>query len=51
MERTFSVDPQEGANRLPLDEDTALKEPDRRSFVMSLSCNVVICGWVGGREP
>jgi hypothetical protein len=49
--RTFSVDPQEGSSRLPFNEYTALKEPDRRSLVLSLLRNVVICGGIRGREP
>jgi hypothetical protein len=50
-ERTFSVDPQEGASRLPFDEYSALKEPDGRSLVLSLSGNDVVCGRIGRREP
>ena len=48
---TFSVYPQEGTCRLPLDDNLALKEPRCRSVVLSFLCNVVICGRIGGREP
>ena len=49
--RTFSVDPQQGACRLPFDDNPPLKQPDGGSLVLSLLSNVVICGRIGGREP
>jgi hypothetical protein len=45
------VYPQEGASRRPFGDDPALKEPRCRSVVLSLSHNIVICGWIGGKEP
>ena len=44
------MDPQE-RGRLPLFENTALEEPGRRSLVVGLACDIVICGGVRRREP
>jgi hypothetical protein len=45
------MDPQERRRRLPLFENTALEKPGRRSFVVGLACNIVICGGIRGGEP
>jgi hypothetical protein len=46
--RTFAMDPQE-RGRLPLFENTALEEPGRRSFVMGLACDIMVCGGIWRR--
>ena len=48
--RTFAMDPQERRG-LPLFENTALEEPGRRSVVVGLACDVMICGGIRRREP
>ena len=45
------MDPQETASGLPFDEDVALKEPEGSPFIVSLSKDVVIYGWICWREP
>ena len=49
-ERTFAMDPQK-RRRLPLFENTALEEPGRRSLVVGLTCDVMICRGIRRREP
>ena len=51
QKRTFSMNPQEGTGSLPFDNDPGFKEPHRRSFLLSLSCDIVIRGRIGRREP
>jgi hypothetical protein len=43
--------PQEGASGLPLIEYTSLKKPLSGTVVMSFACQVMIGGWIWGREP
>ena len=49
--RTFAVDPQEGASRLPFRKDTALKEPFGCSAVVNFACDVVIRRGIWGSNP
>ena len=48
---TFSMNPQERADRHPVFERLALKEPRGRSLLVGLARNVVIRGRVRRREP
>ena len=42
-ERTFAIDPQERAGRLPFAEHTAFEEPLGSSSVVNIARDVVIC--------
>ena len=48
---TFSIDPQERSSRLPLAKHTALEEPFGGFPVVKITCDVVVCRWIGGSYP
>jgi hypothetical protein len=50
-DRTFPVDPQQGAVYPPFLKDVAVAEPLCRSLVLETACDVVICGGVRRRLP
>jgi hypothetical protein len=45
------MNPQERTDRHPVRELCVLKEPRGRSLILSLACNIVICGRVRRRKP
>ena len=40
------MDPQQGTSDVPFLEDIAVTEPLRRSLVLEIARDVVICGWI-----
>ena len=45
-DHTLSMNPQQGARRLPFLEDILVENPSCGSLVMSAARDVVICRWI-----
>ncbi len=51
MISTFSVNPQQGTRRFPIDEGVASSTPGCSTLVVGIARGVLIDGRVGGSDP